>query len=305
MLAFGGPTSTHLRAPRRDSVRSLEPTLTSPRAIDEGRSASYRMEALDAQHELGRLKAQVELVRPIEDGFLDSAGLAPDVTMLDLGCGPGFFAERVARERLGPEGRIIGVDVDGELVRLGSERLADSGLPIELRLGTAVRIPLDDDSVDFAYARFLFQHLEDPAGVLAEMVRVTRPGGVVAVVDTDDGGLVVHPEPDGFAELLAASFAAQRDRGGDRHVGRKLRAMIAAAGLEDPDVEVRPLTTADLSPRQFVAITIGFKAGVLGPPHMTRERARDIQACIEEVAAAPDFFGHALGYGAWGRVPAA
>lgn len=256
-------------------------------------------------HELGRLAAQVELVRFIEDRFLDSAGLTPGLVVADVGCGPGFFAERIARQRLGPAGRIIGVDVDSQLVRLGRERLQGSGLPVDLRLGTAVRLPLDNDEVDFAYARFLFQHLEDPSVVLAEMVRITRPGGIVAVMDTDDGGLVVHPEPDGFADLIAASHAAQTDRGGDRHIGRKLLGLVAAAGLEEPSVEVRPMTTEHLTPQQFVAITIGFKAGVVGPPYMDQGRAREIQTATERVAAAPHFFGHALGYGAWGRVPSA
>ncbi len=261
------------------------------------------METLDAEVELERLRLQVELVRGLEDDFLAVAGLGPDSTLLDVGCGPGWFAERVARELLGDGGRVVGVDVDASLIEAGQRRLQASGLPIELHLGTAVRIPLDDDAVDFAYARFLFQHLTDPGAVLAEMVRVTRPGGTVAVADTDDGSLVVHPAPEGFAELLAASHAAQADRGGDRHVGRKLYGLVRAAGLEEPRVWVRSLTTQDVSPAQFVGITLGFKAAVLGPPHMPAERAADIVTRLRRAAAAPAFFGHAMGYGAWGRVP--
>jgi hypothetical protein len=63
------------------------------------------------------------------------------------------------------------------------------------------------------------------------------------------------------------------------------------------------LTTRHLSPTQFIAITLGFKAGVLGPPHMDQARARRIEADLRAAASAPEFFGHTLGYGAWGRVP--
>jgi len=281
----------------------LEPTLKPDRTIDEGRSASYRMETLDAAAETERLRIQVELVRDLEDGFLAEAGLPRDGRVLDVGCGPGFFSERIARELLSAEAAVIGVDVDASLIELGRVRLADSGLPVEFRLGTAVRLPLEDDAVDFSYARFLFQHVSDPRSVLDEMIRVTRPGGTVAVVDTDDGGLVVHPEPAGFGAFLAASRAAQRDRGGDRHVGRKLLSMLTEAGLSEPAVSVRPLTTGHLAPAHFVAITLGFKTGVIGPPYIEREAALTTEAELRAFAAEPGFFGHALGYGAWGRVP--
>ena len=261
------------------------------------------METLDAAAELERLRIQVELVRDLEDGFLDEAALPPSGRVLDVGCGPGFFSERIARERLVPGGSVIGVDVDASLIDVAQRRLAEAGLPVEFRLGTAVRLPLEDDAVDFSYARFLFQHLSDPRSVLDEMIRVTRPGGTVAIVDTDDGGLVVHPEPGGFGDLLRASHDAQTDRGGDRHVGRKLFGMLGDAGLQEPGVSVRPLTTKHLAPAHFVAITLGFKAGVIGPPHMERERAVQIQGALRKAADEPGFFGHALGYGAWGRVP--
>ena len=282
----------------------MERSISSDRPIEEGRTASYRMEALDEGVELDRLKAQVDLVRPLEDEFLRLVGLKPGDHLLDVGCGPGYFAERVARERL-PDGRVTGVDVDPALLAIARSRLAGSGLRVELLAGTAVRLPLDDDSVDFAYARFLFQHLAEPAVVLAEMARVVRPGGIVAVTDTDDGSLVVHPEPEGFAELLTASAAAQIDRGGDRRVGRKLKGMLCAAGLADVRTHVRALTTELIPPAAFVGMTLGFKTEVIGPPWMEQGRSDAVLGELRRLSERPDFFGHALGYGAWGRVVSA
>jgi ubiquinone/menaquinone biosynthesis C-methylase UbiE len=276
----------------------------SSRSDAQGRSASYRLEDLDADAELRRLQAQVDLVVPVEHQYLRDLGLTGDHTLVDVGCGPGYFSERVAAAfMVGPAagGQVIGVDVDPSLVALATARAAQLDLPLSYRVGTASRIPVDDNTGDLIYARFIFQHLEDPAAVLAEMVRVARPGGLVAVLDTDDGSLVVHPEPAGFGRLLNASAAAQRARGGDRHVGRKLKAYLLDAGLSDVRVATQPFTSEGVGAERFLAITTGFKAGVLGPPHITTAQVDETMADLQRVAAMSGFFGHALGYLAWGR----
>lgn len=280
----------------------LEVPIAVDPPVTEGRSHSYRMEALDAPAELARLARQVEVGSVLEDELLGMLALDPGAHVLDLGCGPGFFAERLARRWL-PTGRVTGVDVDPELLARGRARLAEEGLAVELRAGSAVALPLADGAVDMAYARFLFQHLSEPERALAEMIRVTRPGGRVVVVDTDDGGLVVHPAPEGLAALLDASARAQRARGGDRFVGRKLGALLARAGLVEVRHEARLLTTASVSPADLVGVALGFKAAGLGPPYMEAEVARAVVRQLHALAAEPGFFGHATAYAAWGRVP--
>ncbi len=272
--------------------------------IAEGRSDSYRMEQLDADAEVARLEAQVRLVTPLENDFLAAVGLPPDAWLLDVGCGPGFFSERAARD-LVPQGRVTGVDVDPSLLALARERLAGSGLAVDFVEGTGVRLPLPDDSVDASYARFLLQHLTDPGVVLREMVRVTKPGGTVCLVDTDDGALLLHPPVDGFDELLRASYQAQKARGGDRHVGRKLKALLLEAGGVDAGVRLYPFTSEQVGAADFLRVTTGFKAGVLGPPHIATERLKQISAALEQAQQVPGFFGHAMGYAASARVPRA
>lgn len=261
--------------------------------------ASYPFAALDAPRELARLQAQVRLVSGMEGDFLDRIGLVDGQSLLDLGCGPGFFAEWVKDARL-PGGRVIGVDADTELLAVGRARLADR---VDLRAGSADAIPVSTRSVDVAYARFLFQHLSAPERALAELRRVTRVGGVVAVVDTDDGGLLLHPAPAGLDRLLSASKLAQAARGGDRTIGRKLKALLVDAGLVDVHVRVYPFTTEDVGPDAFVDIALGFKAGVLAPPFFDTAEAAELLAATRTLAGTPGFFGHALGYAAWGRVP--
>jgi SAM-dependent methyltransferase len=270
--------------------------------VEIGRTSSYRIETLDAAAELVRLEAQVRLVAQMELPALRNAGLKPGMHLMDVGCGPGFFAELAVRE-LVPQGRVTGVDVDGALLAPARERAVQGGLPIEYVLASGVAIPLDDDSCDFAYARFLFQHLDRPLEVLAEMRRVVRPGGIVMVMDSDDAGLLVHPEPPGFAALIAAAAASQRDRGGDRTIGRRLRGLFHDAGLEEVHASARLLTTDHVPPQAFIHITTAFKAELLDPKYIDPADASATLAQLREAADRPDFFGHALGYGAWGRVP--
>jgi ubiquinone/menaquinone biosynthesis C-methylase UbiE len=278
----------------------------SSRSDAQGRSASYRIEDLDAEAELRRLEAQVRLVVPTEHRLLKEIGVRPESTFVDIGCGPGFFAERAARELLDSGargGRMIGVDVDEKLIWLARKRAEGLGLPLEYVVGAGAEIPLPDEVADVTYARFLFQHLEHPQDVLAQMVRITRPGGLVAIVDTDDGSLVMHPEPVGFSRLVEASGRAQNARGGDRRVGRKLKRYLASAGLEDPSTKVHSFTTEDVGVDPFIEITVGFKAGVLRPPFITAAEVQETVDDLDRVRNTPGFFGHALGYLAWGRKP--
>lgn len=278
----------------------------SSRSDAQGRSASYRIEDLDAEAELRRLEAQVRLVVPVEHRVLREIGVRPEATFVDVGCGPGFFAERAASELLDSGargGRVIGVDVDEKLVWLARKRAEGLGLPLEYVVGAGAKIPLDDAVADITYARFLFQHLEHPLEVLAEMVRVTRPGGLVAIVDTDDGSLLMHPEPVGFGRLVDASGRAQMARGGDRRVGRKLKRYLAAVGLVETSARVHPFTTEELGVDAFLEITLGFKAGVLRPPFISAAEIEETVEDLDRVRATPGFFGHALGYLAWGRKP--
>lgn len=278
----------------------------SSRSDAQGRSASYRIEDLDAEAELRRLEAQVRLVVPTEHRYLKELGVKPGQTFVDLGCGPGFFAERAAQELLdggARGGRMIGVDVDEKLIWLARERAKDLSLPLEYLIGAGAEIPLPDDTADVVYARFLFQHLEKPETVIAEMKRVARPGGLVVILDTDDGSLLMHPEPVGFRRLIEASGAAQMARGGDRRVGRKLKRYLAAAGLEEASARAHPFTTEDVGPGPFLEITVGFKAGVLRPPFITAAEIDETVADLERVRNTPGFYGHALGYLAWGRKP--
>jgi SAM-dependent methyltransferase len=266
------------------------------------RDDSYQLSGLaDPVRELERLERQARIATPLELSFLRKLGLPASGCLLDVGCGPGVFTEAMAS--LAPQGRAIGVDAEAGLVRRGRRRLAGQNERVRLVHASAEDMPFDDAEFDLAYARFLFQHLPRPQRVLGEMRRVVKPGGRVVVVDTDDVGLVLHPEPQGFQSLLDASQSAQRRRGGDRQVGRKLKSILMEGGLTDVQVQVVPFTSEQVGMEAFLDICLGFKSLIIDgemAPGAIEETLAEARALIAD----PSAFGHALAYVATGTVAA-
>ncbi len=110
--------------------------------------------------------------------------IAADSTLLDVGCGPASIT--VGLGRWASKGRIIGIDTSEEILKTASKTLSDAGVDnVELRLASVYELPFEDHTFDVTYAHQILQHLSQPVAALAEMARVTRPGGFVAVRDAD------------------------------------------------------------------------------------------------------------------------
>jgi ArsR family transcriptional regulator len=105
--------------------------------------------------------------------------------VLDLGSGTAFVACGLAPV----VARVLAVDHSPAILAVARENLRKLHLTnVELREGDLARVPLGDGSVDAAVANMVLHHAEDPAGMVREMARVTKPGGWVALTDA-----VEHP----------------------------------------------------------------------------------------------------------------
>lgn len=120
------------------------------------------------------LKRKVEAIRS-SDGGQES------VDVLDVGCGMGVQAAVWAEDGY----RVTAVDLDPDLIRLGSENAASARLPIDFRVGSAEKLPFDDDSFDVCMTIELIEHVEDWTKCLDEACRVLRPGGVLALTTSN------------------------------------------------------------------------------------------------------------------------
>lgn len=164
------------------------------------------------------------------------ASLRPGEVVLDLGAGAGFDVF-IAGPRVGPTGRVIGVDMTPEMVAQARRALPAyrerSGLDnVEFRLGEIEHLPVADGSVDVVISNCVLNLSPDKPQVWREIARVLRPGGRVAVSDL----ALLRPLP---AAVRASVEALIGCVAGAVLVEETAR-MAAAAGLAGIRLEPRP-----------------------------------------------------------------
>ncbi len=162
-----------------------------------------------------------------------SAGFIAGDRVLDLGSGPGFTSFELARI-VGPEGVVVALDQsEGFLEFLARER-DRLGLPwIEPSLGSVEELDCARESLDGAYARWLFCWLEDPGAVLARVAACVRPGGVIAIQDyLDWGAMKLVPRGPAHGRAMAACLRSWQEGGGNIDVGEELPGLAHELGLE-------------------------------------------------------------------------
>jgi SAM-dependent methyltransferase len=114
---------------------------------------------------------------------LGLGGLHPGDTVLDIGCGAGVDSILAAR-RVGPSGRVIGVDMTAEMVKKAADNAGAAGVTnVEFHQVEADRLPAADETVDVVISNGVFNLCLDKPKVLAEVYRVLRPGGRVQMAD--------------------------------------------------------------------------------------------------------------------------
>jgi SAM-dependent methyltransferase len=180
--------------------------------------------------------------------LLSALRLAPGQVVLDVGSGTGDDVRAMAR-LVGPSGQAIGVDASRVMVQEARRRAAGADVAPRFRLGDANDLPFPTASVDACRAERVLQHLADPAGAVAEMVRVTRPRGRVAVLEPDWETLVVdHPDHALTRRILDTMLA----RLPNPRVGRQLPRLLASAGLTG--ITVRPVTVLPIRAADAAAV---------------------------------------------------
>ena len=179
-----------------------------------------------------------------------AAHLRPGMRVLDVGCGPGSITLDLAR-RVAP-GEVVGIDASASVIasaRAAAEAAGDSRTQFET--ADAMRLPFDDNAFDVVHAHQVLQHVPDPVGVLREMARVTRPGGLVAARDADYEAMTWAPAHPGLDRWLELYRAAARGTGGEPDAGRHLLGWAHAAGLTGVTATASVWCFADDTARQW------------------------------------------------------
>ena len=161
------------------------------------------------------------------------AHLRAGMDLLDVGCGPASITADLA-ERVAP-GRVVALDAAAGALEAARATLRERGLSeqVELTCGDVMTLPFEDASFDVVHAHQVLQHLADPVGALAEMRRVTRPGGIVAVRDAVYSAMTWFPEPAGMEQWRSVYMATARANGGEPDAGGRLLSWAREAGFAD------------------------------------------------------------------------
>ncbi|KAJ5902802.1 ubiE/COQ5 methyltransferase [Penicillium taxi] len=155
-----------------------------------------------------------------------------DMKILDIGCGPGTITVDFAA--YAPQGHVIGLERVGEVLTKARALAQERGLTnIEFVEGDANSLSYEDGTFDIVFCHQVLQHVGDPVGMLQEMKRVTKVGGIVAAREADYGSFVWYPETQGLNEWKTLYDRVARHNGAEPNAGRMLHAWARKAGLEN------------------------------------------------------------------------
>jgi SAM-dependent methyltransferase len=213
-----------------------------------------RAQALD---QLQVNKALVDVLAPVAGEHI-----------LEVGCGSGVLCRQVAL-CVAPGGKVTGVDISPEFLRIARGYAANAGLsaPVQWGAGGAEVLPFQDASFDRVFAVRLLLHVSDPGAVLNELVRVVRPGGRVIVMDWDfDTVAIDHSD----RELTRRIIHWRCDHhGGNNWSGRQLWGLMATTGLVNvkavPVISVAHYENDSLTLSLFKAAQVARDGGAIAP----------------------------------------
>ena len=171
--------------------------------------------------------------RELAPRLIDFAGIESGMRVLDVGCGPGALAERLA-ERVEPE-LVSAADPSEPFVAACAERVPGA----DIRHATAEELPWRDEAFDAALAQLVVNFIRDPHAGVGEMRRVVRPGGIIAACTWDYGGGMQMLRAFWDAARAVDPDAPDEGRTMRFRTSEELEELWRGAGLED--VETGPL----------------------------------------------------------------
>jgi ubiquinone/menaquinone biosynthesis C-methylase UbiE len=259
--------------------------------------------------EAERLSQQNALWREATAKVFDQLELSPGMSCLDFGCGAGDVMLALGR-RVGPTGRVVGVDVDAELGRrvadeLNKRQIADFSF-VEADVTKPYTLPAEQ--FDVTSARFLLIHMKDPLALLHTMWGLTKPGGTLVVFDYDFRTHDTCPHRPELDEFIRVCNGVFDETGLDSRRGSKIPHFVERATGGPPDgIDVSLSITQGKDLREFLLasyrslLPAALKIGVT-----TEDRAEDLIAFLTDPEAGDGhsyYWVWALYVSAWKRKP--
>lgn len=228
------------------------------------------------------LEAQARAIWPQEIPLLERYGLADTISILDAGCGTGEASRRLAE--LYPRAQVLGIDIIDAHLELARERAAHIGPRLRFEHKDLFALDIPDDSFDLTVNRHVIHSIPHADRVLAELARVTRPGGRLHLISEDYGMLHFQKGDPSRGELDPADFwhtgpvEFGAATGVDLHIGRSTPGILADLGLAEITMDYIVVDTLRVPPETFAAIIEAWRDGYADPigehTHMSADEAR-------------------------------
>ncbi len=225
------------------------------------------------------LAAQAAAIWPQEVQLFRRYALPPDIRILDAGCGTGEISARLAD--LHPLAQVLGVDVLDHHLDFARERWAKLAPRLSFAHQDLFALPVADGTYDLTVCRHVVQSVPHADRVIAELARVTKPGGRVHVIAEDYNMIHFPTDTPGVREFWNdAPDEFGRATGTDLFVGRHAAGHFRVAGLVDVTVDYVIVDTERVPRETFAAIFTAWRDGYVEPlaehTRWSREEARRI-----------------------------
>lgn len=163
------------------------------------------------------------------------SSLNPNMSILDVGCGPGSITIDFAQRA--PGGQHVGVDISSTILDAARGLATKEGVSnVRFVEADLTRLDFPDDSFDLVHAHQVVQYQKDQVAALKEMRRVAKPGGLVAAREWDASSMTWFPLNPVLEDFKEKYVAAGREAGGEPNAGRRLVAWAVQAGFKRSDI---------------------------------------------------------------------
>jgi SAM-dependent methyltransferase len=214
--------------------------------------------------------------------------------VLEAGCGTGCQTVRLAAAN--PHACFVSVDISPQSLAAAKAAVQARELAnVEFRQADLLHLDAEQGAFDHVFVCFVLEHLPDPAGALAALRRVLKPGGTLTVIEGDHGSFYCHPETAHARRTVACLVELQARLGGDACIGRRLHPLLTGAQFGHVRVEPRmvyvdgshPERIEGFSRNTFIAMVRGVREQALAQGLMTAA-GWDAGIADLERAASPD-----------------
>lgn len=188
---------------------------------------------------------------------LQALGLNMGEHVLDVGCGTGFLAREMA-QLVGEQGRILGIDNSPDMLAVGQERCGELA-QVELQEAAADKIPVADASFDVVTCTQVLLYVPNLSAVLNELYRVLKPGGRIAIVETDWRGVVINSADDALSRRILAAFDQAVP---NPNLPPALGPLLRHTGFSNVRTEAIPILNTSMAPASFSVTSVRWLSGI-------------------------------------------